>query len=108
MPASESLTSQEKMTRNLEEMLRKVSTGEIVGLVIVAQTNTGYVLSRRSGEPPPPHGILILQDIADDAKQIFLDENFRPDDGRPRLHAAGDAAGDADEEGAGGEGDSAS
>lgn len=89
MPA-EQLTSKEKMLRDLEEIQRKVTTGEVIGIVLVVHTTDHSVLSRVSGDPPTPLGVLILQEIADDARRSFLDANNHPDDGRPRLRAAGD------------------
>lgn len=109
MPESEPLTAQQKMLRNLEEIQRKVQTGAIDALVIVAHTTDRYVLTRVCGEPLPPHGVLILQELADEAKQIFLEEHNHPDDGRPRLRAAGvvEESGTAAED-SGGEGGNAS
>lgn len=84
------MTARQKMLLDIEEIQRKVTTGEIIGIALVAHTTDRYVLSRCCGEPLPPHGVLILQELAEEARRIFLDDNYHLDDGRPRLRAAED------------------
>lgn len=80
-------TAKRRMLEGLETFRRKVETGEIVGIVMVAQCDDGYVLDRSIGEPPSPAGILILQDIASVAADIFRAKHHTEDDGKPRLRA---------------------
>jgi hypothetical protein len=73
------------MLEALDEIRRRVSTGEVEGLIVMATCANGAVLSRMVAEPPPPHGILILQDVAAEARNLFLEQFNKPDDGAPTL-----------------------
>lgn len=93
---SEKPTTKERMLEVLDEIARKVATGDVCGIVLVATCSDHDVLTRVMGQMPPPHGILILQDIAREARSMFLEKCDHYDDGRPRLRAADDD--DEDEE----------
>ncbi len=84
------MTDKQKMLDALDEWRRKVSTGEITGLILAAITRDDLFLSRTVGDPPGPHGVLVLEDIVNDAKRIFLEQNNLPYDGGPGLGIAVD------------------
>lgn len=82
--------AKQKMIKVLDEFRRKVETGEIVGLYMIASCSDGYAIERAKGAPPLPQGILMLQVTAEHARDIFLGGHVSPDDGRPRLRATDD------------------
>lgn len=84
--------AQDRLLKSLDDLRRKVSTGEIESLVIVAGCEDGFVLTRVIGELMPPHGILILQEIAEEQRTIFLERNNKTDEGGPRLETVDDDA----------------
>lgn len=82
--------AKQKMLKDLDEFRRKVETGEIVGLYMLARCSDGYAIDRAKGAPPLPQGVLMLQVTAERARDIFLDGHISPDDGRPRLRTTDD------------------
>ncbi len=77
--------AKERMLATLRNYQRKVETGELVGLILMGVQKSDYILTAQVGEPPGPHGCLLLQEIAADAKAHFLGTNVEPDDGRPLM-----------------------
>ncbi len=82
--------AQDRLLKTLDDLRRKVMSEEIESLVVVAGCEDGFVLTRVIGELMPPHGILILQEIADEQRRIFLERNNKTDEGGPRLGAVDD------------------
>jgi hypothetical protein len=82
------MNTKQKMLDALDEWRRKVNTGEITGLILAAITKDDLFLSRTHGDPPGPHGVLVLEDIVNEAKRTFLERNNLPYDGAPGLGIA--------------------
>ncbi len=80
-------TLKHRLLTTLDELRRKVETGEVTAMVAVVGCEDGYVLSRVTAVLPP-HGILLLQDITNESRERFLNANNQPDDGGPRLGVA--------------------
>ncbi len=55
----------------LDTVSRKVTTGEVTGLVIFGLSKKDSFSSWRRGDPPGPSAVLLMQDYADDAKRIY-------------------------------------
>ncbi len=77
--------AKERMLSTLRDYERKVETGELVGLIVMGVKKDDYITTAQVGDPPGPHGCLLLQQIAEDAKAHFLDTNVEDDDGKPLM-----------------------
>lgn len=81
------MSAKERMLEALDEVRKRVETGETVGLIIGSVRKDDHFMSRTVGEPPGPHGILVLESILLESKLFFLERNNLPDDGAPLLGA---------------------
>ncbi len=81
------MSDKQRMLHALDEVRKRVETGETVGLIIGSVRKDDHFMSRTVGKPPGPHGILVLEGILEDAKLFFLERNNLPDDGAPLLGA---------------------
>lgn len=77
--------AKERMLATIRDYQRKVETGELVGLILMGVKKDDYITKAQVGEPPGPHGCLLLQGIAADAKDHFLGTYVEPDDGKPLM-----------------------
>ncbi len=79
--------AKQKMLETLDEFKRKVETGEIIGLFMLATCNDGHALTRAKGANPGPNGVMLLWKVAERGRDLFLNGHDKPDDGRPRLRS---------------------
>lgn len=84
---TEDATEKERMLEYLDHFRRRVETGEITGIVMVAQCNDDNVLNRRAGEWLSSDGVLVMQRIASVTADVYLDGHQSEDDEKPRLRA---------------------
>ena len=79
------MSDKQRMLHALDEVRKRVETGETVGLIIGSVRKDDHFMSRTVGDPPGPHGILVMEDILEEAKALFLSRHNFPDDGAPLL-----------------------
>ena len=81
------LEVKKRMLEALERVRQVVESDEMIGLVLCMTTGDGTFRTRCVGQPLQANAILVLEEIVDDAKRLFLSdfttETSVGDDERP-------------------------
>lgn len=75
------------MLRKLDDVRRRVETGEIRGVMCFAEREDGSVLGTRAGSPAGAAAIVVLREYVRKAECEFFDLHAKVDDGKPDLKA---------------------
>ena len=77
--------AKKQMLEQIDDVRRRVAIGDVTGITIVADKHDGYVVRRIAGDSPSPVAILVLEEIINTARTLFLSKNQRFDMGKPSI-----------------------
>jgi len=66
--------NREKLLSTLESLRRKIDTGEMTGMVVIATGDDDTFSAWRVGTLPGPSAILLMRDYSDKAMRLHLDQ----------------------------------
>jgi len=82
--------SKEDLTKHLEHLMQLVEDEYVISMTTVILGENDRVIGNNVGEPMPAHGILLLQDMANEMRDEFMESPVKPYD---RLRALGPEGG---------------
>jgi len=73
------------MLRKLDQVRRRVETGELHGLVLVAEREDGSCVASRSGMPMGSVSIVVIHQYLREIENDYIERNMAEDKGAPNL-----------------------
>lgn len=82
--------SKEDLTSHLQHLMQLVEDDYVISMTTVILGENDRVIGNNVGEPLPAHGILLLQDMANEMRDDFMESPVKPYN---RLRALGPEGG---------------
>ena len=84
------MSNKDDLVKHLEHLMQLVEDDYIISMTTVILGENDRVIGNSVGEPLPAHGILLLQDMADEMRGEFMESPVKPYN---RLRALGPEGG---------------
>ena len=84
------MSSKEDLIKHLEHLQALVEDDYVISMTTVILGENDRVIGNSVGEPMPAHGILLLQDMANEMREEFMESPVKP---YRRLRALGPEGG---------------